>query len=555
MSELAAGFSFYLCIFSGIALQFTPYRSTCSTLDWLSFTSFRCTTRAYSTESAVALPVIATVGNQAGSASTMFSYSPPQYISKSGPPYIPGTRITIVGKNFGQSSLPTTVRIGSSSCSAPVMVLPHLSFSCLLPVPNTDEGSYPVSINIGGNIVTFSNDQITYDHPDVQRSLGHSQTTSSGSSFITLIGQLFGETSSSPRSQVGSTISSGSVWLSSSSVRGKISSGFGCLLPGIVSFYRGAVSSITLAFSYRPQIIAATTKNAFVTTGMSRITIVGVGLGVRRVPGSVSAKLGSSSCSSSQWSSHTHIACKLVPGSGHIYQIVSTAPGQSTCNILSDNLLYPHTSSYDAPSISAVDKTNSTFLPTGSSQILLFGSAFSIFDTCLRARLGRSAAVMTRWISQSVVLCKFPISRGSSFIQVLASTPSQVPPAAFGSHFISGAVRSALSAQPVPDSKVSLVLDGMVVATVTPDSIGYFIFRDLIDAAYVVVTEAPGLAPHAATVLSSMQPQNYTAAPGPTLQPRQFRIVLTWSTLTNDLDSQLLLPDGCAVYVLHTFHF
>ena len=433
--------------------------------------------------------------------------------------------------------------------------MPHLSFSCTLPVPNAGDASYPVSINIGGNSVTFSNDQIAYDHPYVQRSLGHSQTTSSGSSFITLVGMLFGESSTSPRTQVGSTMSSGSVWLSSSSVRGKISSGFGCILPGIVSFYRGARSSITLAFSYRPQIIAATTKDAFGTTGSSRITIVGIGLGVRRVPGSVSAKLGSSSCSSSQWSSHTHIACKLAPGSGHIYQIVSTAPGQSTCNIVSGNLLYPHTSSYDAPLVSAVENTNSTFLPTGSSQILLYGSAFSIFDTCLSTRLGYSAAVMTRWISQSVVLCKFPVSRGSSFIQVLASAPSQVPPAAFGFYSISGVVRSVLSAQPVPDSKVSLLLDGMVVATVTPDSIGYFIFRNLIDASYIVVTDAPGLAPLAATVLSSMQPQNYTAAPGPTLQPRQFRIVLTWATFPNDLDAHLLLPDGCSVYVLHAIHF
>ncbi len=52
------------------------------------------------------------------------------------------------------------------------------------------------------------------------------------------------------------------------------------------------------------------------------------------------------------------------------------------------------------------------------------------------------------------------------------STVPGPPPAAFGFYSISGVVRSVLSAQPVPDSKVSLVLDGTVVVTVTPDSTG-----------------------------------------------------------------------------------
>ena len=480
----------------------------------------------------------------------MFSYSPPEYSLRSGV-YTPGSRVTIVGKNFGELSVPSRVRIGSSECSLPVMLLPHSSFSCVLPVPNSNEADYAVSIDIGGNEVIFSNDRIRYENtPNVQRSRGHSRMTSSGSAFITIVGSLFGDSSSSPKIQLGSSASSGSVWLSSSSVRAKVPSGFGCSLPGTVSFYRGVRGSITMAFSYRPQVIAATTRTSFATSGLTSITIVGSGLGVRRFPGSVAATLGSSSCSSSQWSSYSHIACKLNPGSGHIHQVVSSAPGTSTCTIATGKLLYPHTLSYDPPSILAAVGVDRVFLSTGSSQVFVHGSSFSAFDTCLTVRLGQSAAVSTRWNAQSALFCKFPVSHGSSFMYVTASTPSQVPAVASGYHAISGVVRSVLSGEPVPDTKISLVLDGLGLAAVTPDSIGYFSFPNLIDADYVVITEAPGFAPLAATVSSSMPLRNYTAALGPALQPRQYRIVLTWATFPLDLNAHLALPDGCQVYVL-----
>jgi hypothetical protein len=317
-----------------------------------------------------------------------------------------------------------------------------------------------------------------------------------------------------------------------------------------VSIFPGARGSVSMSFSYYPKIIAVTTKTAFGTSGSSIITIAGSGLGVRRFPGSVSAKLGSSSCSSSQWSSYSHIACKLNPGSGHIYQVVSSAPGAAACSIFTGNMLYPHTLSYDPPSITACVGANNSFLSTGSSQSIVYGTSFSTFDTCLSIRLGNSAAVTTRWISQSALLCKFPISRGVTFAHAMVSTPSQVPLAVYGHRFISGVVRSALSGDPIPTAKVSLFLDGRRLALVTPDNIGNFLFPDLIQADHVVVTEAAGCAPLFTTVSSAPPLQNFTAAPGPALQTRQYRIVLTWTMFPKDLNAQLVLPDGCKVYVV-----
>jgi hypothetical protein len=429
------------------------------------------------------------------------------------------------------------------------MLLPHVSFSCVLPVPNSNEVDHSILIDIGGNELVFNQDRIQYDIPKVQRSRGHFYMASSGSSSITLIGNSFGGSSSSPKIQLGSTPSSSSAWISSSSVQGKAPGGFGCSLAGIVSFYRGAKGSISLAFSYRPQIVTTTTKSAYVTSGSSSITIAGSGLGVRRFPGSVSAKLGSSTCLSSQWSSHSQIVCKLNSGSGHIYQVVSSAPGASTCSIVTGNVLYPHALSYGSPSISAVVGAGKSFLSTGSSHLVAYGASFSTFDTCLTVRLGQSTAVATRWNSQSALLCKFPASHAVLFAHMTASVPSQVPAAASGHHAISGVVRSILSGEPVPNTKVSLILDGRVLASNTPESTGYFLFPNLINAHHVVVAEAPGFAPLFATVSSAMPLQNYTAALGPALQSRQFRIVLTWATFPNDLDAHLVLPDGCKVYV------
>ena len=439
-----------------------------------------------------------------------------------------------------------SVRIGSSSCTSPVLVQAHTSFTCTLPVPST-AADFQVAIDIGGQEVTFNNSRIRFDRPIVLRSLGSSQALSSGSSFVTLTGYLFGESSSSPKMQVGSSVSAGSSWLSSSSVRGKVPSGFGCVLPGTVSFYSGVTGSITSAFSYNPKIVAATTRSAFATSGATSVTIVGAGLGVRRNPGSVSARLGSSSCISSNWASQSHIACKLSPGGGHVFQVVSTAPGGSTCSIVTGGLLYPHAVSYDPPSISAVQYISPTFPATGSSQIFLFGGGFSIFNACPNARLGQSAAVKTQWTSQSALLGKFPVFRGSTSIGIVASMPSQVPPIPIGSSFIKGVVRSVLTGLPVANTRVLLIFDGILRASVVPDNSGYFVFPNLPSANYIVATDAPGLAPLAATVSSSSPPKNYTAAPGPSLGLRQSRIVLTWAAFPADLDSHLRLPDGCIV--------
>jgi hypothetical protein len=417
----------------------------------------------------------------------------------------------------------------------------------MLPIPNSGEADFQVAINVGGPEVIFNNSRIRFDRPIVQRSLGHSQMAASGSSFVTLTGYLFGDSSSTPKMQVGSTMSSGSVWLSSSSLRGKVPAGFGCKLPGTVSFYRGVTGSILSAFSYNPKIVAATTRTTFPTSGATSVTIVGAGLGVRRSPGSVSAKLGSSTCITSVWASQSHIACKMSPGGGHIFQVVSTAPGASTCSIVTGSLLYPRTISYDSPSISAVKYFSPTFPATGSSQISLFGAGLSTFNACPKARLGYSAVVTTRWMSQSALLGKLPVSRASTSTYVIASMPAQVPPIPIGTNFIKGVVRSVLTGLPVPDTRVSLVFDGIVRAVVIPDSNGYFVFPGLPNADFIVATYSPGLAPLAATVSSSSPPQNYTAAPAPSLGIRQSRIVLTWATFPADLDAQLRLPDGCTV--------
>jgi hypothetical protein len=108
-------------------------------------------------------------------------------------------------------------------------------------------------------------------------------------------------------------------------------------------------------------------------------------------------------------------------------------------------------------------------------------------------------------------------------------------------------VRSVLTGLPVANTRVSLIFDGIVRASVVPDSSGYFVFPNLPSANYIVATDAPGLAPLAATVSSSSPPKNYTAAPGPSLGLRQSRIVLTWAAFPADLDSHLRLPDGCIV--------
>jgi hypothetical protein len=183
---------------------------------------------------------------------------------------------------------------------------------------------------------------------------------------------------------------------------------------------------------------------------------------------------------------------------------------------------------------------------------MVFGSGFSIFDACLAARLSRSAADSTSWISQSALLCKYPVSQISRSVGVVVSTPSHVPPVQVGHHSISGFVRSVVTGAPVPGAHVALVLDSLVRAAVNTNADGYFAFTALLNEDYVVVTHAANFAPLWATVPASLPPKNYTAALGPALQPRQHRIVLTWATFA-DLDAQLKLPDGCDVCVVVAF--
>ena len=352
--------------------------------------------------------VVLTSGNQAGSSSDIHSYLLP-VISQSSPgnqPAIATNVFLILGKNYGQSALSLSSRIGVSAAqrtswdsdsSITAMPCDGLSASIRLILS--------AGIRIGTRTRAF-----TYNTPSLQAVIGIRNFPAEYHTpvAITFAGSSFGVFHLSPNFRVANTVTQETKWVSDTSIIALSGAGvFGT--EGVsVTAVIARIATRTELLSYDRPVVSSSGPGNQPTTGGNPISLAGRNLGINSYSGAarISGNLesvpsnvnGGTACESNLWSSETSVVCLAPRGLLFEYGFIATV------GILLSTRSQSLT--YDAPVINVNILANG---PTsGGNTLTVRGQSFGWLDISSKLRLGGTACMSSSWTSTSALFCQVP---------------------------------------------------------------------------------------------------------------------------------------------------
>jgi hypothetical protein len=230
---------------------------------------------------------------------------------------------------------------------------------------------------------------------------------SSASASITVIGVGFSSSRLSHSLRMGVTAVAASSWRSSSAVLGKVASGHG-FSPNTILSVAVLTRFISLRFSWNSPLVVTAMHSAVALSGSISASVIGQSFSSSGV--SNSARVGRSACSTSSWSSESSLVCKIAAN----LILPSRSVSISVVSLHSSDVQV----TYVFPVISAVNRLNKPV--TGSVSVSLFGSHFATYDISSGVRVDFSAALMSRWVSDSCIYIRLSPVHGGQ-VHVTAS--------------------------------------------------------------------------------------------------------------------------------------
>eukprot|EP01133_Synstelium_polycarpum_P016736 gene16736-19894_t len=274
----------------------------CQTIEWKDVGSAICSVPAGSGKDKF---VEVKVGGQTCETNTLFSYDPPTVdsIKANRGRMSTNTRVTISGKNFGQSP---SAYIGSQNCV--VSSSTDTEIYCKTPT-STTEGSQSVSVTVDSQS-SNKDVQFTYYGPPKIDRISPTTGTVDGGTEIEITGKNFKEDGSTTKVYFNKgyvTIKS----LSSTSIVFDTTQGGGTSIAIIVTV-GDQTSNTNLDFSYNAPSITAITPNNGEDKKSTDVKITGSDLGL--VNDKPTVTIGASSCSNIVVISSSEVACTVPPG-------------------------------------------------------------------------------------------------------------------------------------------------------------------------------------------------------------------------------------------------
>jgi hypothetical protein len=368
---------------------------SCSKSEWISTTAAICTPGAGSGKD---LTVGLVARQLAGSLATVFSYDAPavtQVYLGNGP--TAGASVaTVLGTNFGAAGAPVAASIGANGCASSSFI----TTTSLVCITSTGMGIQKAVAVTSSGLVGELAGGYTFDSPKINEVLPPNSATSGGAS-LTVLGQNFGATGTSPTVIIGVSSCGTALWQSDSSVLcGMTKAGIGGSNAVAVN-----VGNLTGAgdglFSYDSPIVQGIVQGNSPTTGGQIVTVVGFNFGT--VNSSPSGFIGLTACSSNTWISDSSFTCITPEGSGvtAVSSLVSSQNG-ATNNLFSyDGPVITHLSAFNGPAAGGFPVTlNGMNLGTSD-----YTGEFSI-----GAGIGDSTTLCLRsnaWISSTTLVCGF----------------------------------------------------------------------------------------------------------------------------------------------------
>eukprot|EP00960_Hanusia_phi_P075581 768441-Hanusia_phi.AAC.22 len=336
------------------------------------------------------------VKNNSITQSSAFYYDSPSSSSVS-PSNLPTTRLgttTIFGSNFGSSDYTGNVFLSFSNQGS----LQWVSESMVSCKSEPGVSNYINVTMIFGGMTGLTTMYFSFDAPELSTATGIQVNIASGDWMAKYVdGKSFGISDYSPAIR-GGTAASQTVWLSDTAVLSLKNAHHGSSINVIltVSMQKNSLSE---AISYLPPSIFGVPQN-LAGTGSIRLFLAGRELGLS--DSSMRVRIEGTSLEVTAWLSTSTVLSRSCSGSGEGGKITVTAGivtgSQATATI------------YDASFATTVKTQNVHQL---SSFAILQGKYFGANDLTVKVQTG-TAMEQTLWLSDTGMICYFPLSEGKS---------------------------------------------------------------------------------------------------------------------------------------------
>eukprot|EP00960_Hanusia_phi_P054193 762567-Hanusia_phi.AAC.1 len=230
----------------------------------------------------------------------------------------------------------------------------------------------------------------SYDLPALSSS-AQTNAAASGGVLISATGSGYGLYDVSPMIGVGDTYGRSNVWLSETSLRGRLSPGVGAELPMRVAAGCCSTGTSTQVFSFDKPTVSSIQPSYAATTGQALLYLAGRNFGT--FDSTVSISVGDTQCTESTYVSNLVLSCLVSPGVGASQIVRATIGGQVAAS--------PVLFSYMGPTLVGIARQNGP--ATGGVQVTLQGKNFGSSESSPKGRAG-TAAEGTIWTSDTQVI-------------------------------------------------------------------------------------------------------------------------------------------------------
>jgi thiol-disulfide isomerase/thioredoxin len=216
-------------------------------------------------------------------------------VNPSSGPAFGGTKIKIVGENFGDKNMVFTVDIGGTPCAQPKRISPEV---IMCTAPPGDEGESKVTVSLhpmGGRNITGS-EKFTYKAPEVGK-VYPSSGPSYGGTKINIYGHYLGDSKHVPSILVGGKICTGAK------IEGKEGKLVSCLTPpgigdkkSVVVNLKTVATTVRGKFSFKAPALHTISPQRGPSYGGTRIEIRGDDLGISTAEQEILITVGGLKC-------------------------------------------------------------------------------------------------------------------------------------------------------------------------------------------------------------------------------------------------------------------
>ena len=332
-----------------------------------------------------------------------------------------GSKITVLGKNFGVQDSRPTVSVGHTPCTLTVWQSDS-SIVCTVPSGQGHDHLLEATI-IGAHSKENALVRFSFDSPVVS-AVSPANIPPTDAIALTLYGEAFGGPDAILNAFIGPTKCLKTSWTSSTTLSCTTPAGTGgarsiILVAGDTTYPVASAAEMSeghvARVSYDAPIITAIVPATGATSGSEELTLWGRNFGGK--PQNVRVSVGGTACLNANWQSDAEVTCRLSPGTGSSNVVLLTVDGQSSPSRIAaaDGSTYEPIVVFQPPSLSSISP--SVGKPQGGVLITVEGANFGTDKAKVQVLFGKHAGKVLR-AEETNLLVLAPAGEGEDEVKV-----------------------------------------------------------------------------------------------------------------------------------------